>query len=284
METGLGLLGRCCGPGPGGVTAGPGPGGVPAGSAPAGESGLWALAPSAAPWLTDGPVPFLVEEYVPGPEVSVQLAVWEGRPLAVSVTAKETGPLPYFQKTAITVPAPLSPAQRRAAEDAAVLAVRAVGMEQGGAYVEMRLAVGGPRVIEVGARIEGDRIPQMVREVTGADLVGAALWAALGERRRFFASLSQRRRRSRIAGGACLRFFFPPAPGVVRGFLGVDAAARSPGVVEVDLTPVGTRLGCPPEAFTDRLGFVRALAPRPELARARAEAAAGLIVAQLDAG
>ncbi|MGW3228658.1 ATP-binding protein [Kitasatospora sp. NPDC001095] len=122
----------------------------------------------------------LVEEYLDGPEVSVECVTVLGVTTPVAVTRKRLGPAPYFEETGHSVEAgdPLL----ALVGPTAVQALDAVGFANGISHVEMRLTDGGntPRLIEVNGRLAGDLIPHLVREATGIDLPLAAADIALG--------------------------------------------------------------------------------------------------------
>jgi argininosuccinate lyase len=131
----------------------------------------------AAAGAQDGAV--LVEEYVEGPEFSVESVSAAGTHHAVAFTRKACGPLPYFVElshdTAVTADA------ARILGAAAEAALRAVGFAHGVSHTEVRLADKGPVVIEVNGRPGGDLIP-MLHALTGRiDLHDAAVALALGE-------------------------------------------------------------------------------------------------------
>lgn len=110
----------------------------------------------------------LVEEYLDGPEISVECVTQNGVTHAVAVTRKKLGFEPYFEETGHTVDAadPLLPQ----VAPIAAAAIRALGIDHGVQHVEMRLTSTGPRIIEVNARIGGDLIGHLVRLATGIDL------------------------------------------------------------------------------------------------------------------
>jgi biotin carboxylase len=225
---------------------------------------------------------FLVEEYLDGPEVSVQAICADGGQVrALAVTDKETGPLPFFQKVCLVAPSRLDPARRTAAVALAERALDALGVGSAAAFVEVKFGRGGPRVIEAGPRIEGDRIPQLNRLATGLDIVGGAVALALGASSAASAGepaggpAAATGAVAPAAGGASLCFMFPATAGVIAGFAGVDAARAISGVCEVDLTPVGTALRLPPAAYVDRAAFAVARGSTPDAARDAARAAVG---------
>lgn len=79
----------------------------------------------------------LVEEYLDGPEVSVECVTHRGATTAVAVTRKHLGPAPYFDETGHTVDA-TDPLLAQVAP-AAAAAVKALGITDGVQHVELRL-------------------------------------------------------------------------------------------------------------------------------------------------
>lgn len=120
----------------------------------------------------------LVEEYLDGPEISVECVVDDGTVTAVAVTRKTLGLAPYFQETGHTVTAS-DPLLSKAAPLAA-RALTSLGVSCGLAHVEIRLTAAGPRIVEVNARLAGDMIGQLVLLATGIDLPRAAADLARG--------------------------------------------------------------------------------------------------------
>ncbi|MCX4758716.1 ATP-grasp domain-containing protein [Kitasatospora purpeofusca] len=144
----------------------------------------------------------LVEEYLDGPEISVECVTVRGATTPVAVTRKRLGPPPYFEETGHSVEAgdPLL----ALVGPVAVRALHAVGYANGVSHVEMRLTASGPRLIEVNGRLAGDLIPHLVREATGIDLPLAAADIAVGLR----PDLTPTRRRA-----AAIHMAYAPADG-----------------------------------------------------------------------
>lgn len=147
----------------------------------------------------------LVEEYLDGPEISVECVTVHGITTPVAVTRKGLGPEPLFQEIGHTV----------AADDTllaqvgpiAEAALDALGVNTGVSHVEMRLTGTGPRLIEVNARLGGDLIGRLVQLATGIDLPAVAADIALGRE----PDVTPTRRE---AAGA--RFISPATSGTVR--------------------------------------------------------------------
>jgi biotin carboxylase len=207
----------------------------------------------------------LVEEYVAGPEFSVETF----GPAVAAVTAKHLGPHPWFVETGHDVPAGPGPL-----EATAVAAIGALGLGFGPAHTEIRLGARGPVVIEVNPRLAGGRIPTLVRLATGLDLIGATVGIVIG------------------AGGvlpdpgpghASIRFLVAPRSGRVRRTGGVAAAAAVPGVVDVAITArPGQRVGGT-GSFLDRVGHVITTAPTAAAARTAADTALARLELDIDA-
>ena len=104
----------------------------------------------------------LAEAYISGPEFSVEGYVQNGEVHVVSVTAKRLGPEPNFVEIGHVVEADLPAHDRSALADTAAQAVRALRITVGVFHAELRLSPDGPVVIEVGARLAGDRIPVLI--------------------------------------------------------------------------------------------------------------------------
>ncbi len=114
----------------------------------------------------------LVEEYLDGPEVSVECVTYRSETTVVAVTRKTVSAPPFFEELAHSVDA--SDPLLDVVAPAAKAAIRALGITDGISHVEMRLVDGRPRLIEVNGRLAGDMIGHLVRLATGIDLPRAA--------------------------------------------------------------------------------------------------------------
>ncbi len=122
----------------------------------------------------------VVEQYLPGPEFSADGYVVDGTPVVAAVTRKLLGPEPYFVELGHLTPALLDEAERAATAEYAAGVARAVGITAGPFHCELRWSDGRPVLMEIAARLPGDRIPELVELATGAALPTAALAAAVG--------------------------------------------------------------------------------------------------------
>ncbi|WP_129298328.1 ATP-grasp domain-containing protein [Streptomyces lydicus] len=121
----------------------------------------------------------LVEEYLDGPEVSVECVTHQGQTSVVAVTRKTVGCAPYFEELAHVVDA--TDPMLATVAPAAVAAIDALGISDGVSHVEIRVVDGRARLVEVNARIAGDMISHLVHLATGVDLARAASDIACGQ-------------------------------------------------------------------------------------------------------
>ncbi|MEC3996126.1 ATP-grasp domain-containing protein [Actinacidiphila sp. DG2A-62] len=204
----------------------------------------------------------LVEEYLRGPEISVECATVGGATTALAVTRKEVGFAPYFEETGHTVTAgdPLLPH----VAPIAAQAVRALGISAGIQHVEMRLTTSGPRIIEVNARIGGDLIGTLVRLATGLDLPRIAADIACGN----VPALTATAHRT-----AAITILYPPVSGTLDTVrLPVRPGAEPHWLHQATwLREPGDRVTLPPhgDLTTARVGFLIVTADSPEQARDR---------------
>ncbi|MGH3019918.1 MAG: ATP-grasp domain-containing protein, partial [Gaiellaceae bacterium] len=115
----------------------------------------------------------MVEELVPGPELTVNAFSLDGVFHPLTVTDRITGDGPAFG-VALAHAWPSEHAVEDAV-DAARRAAEAVGVANGPTYTQVVLGPGGPRVMELAARLGGGHDAELCRLALGIDLNGLAL-------------------------------------------------------------------------------------------------------------
>jgi biotin carboxylase len=207
----------------------------------------------------------MVERCVAGPEFSIELICHRGQAHVLAVTDKLTTGAPHFVEVGHQQPSRLAPPERTAVEAAARDAVRALGIDEAAAHVELRLADEGPVIMEAAARAGGGCIAShLVPLSTGIDMVAACIAIALGDAPRL---------EPEGAPQAVAIRFITAAAGSFAGFSGIDDAQAMPGVVEVETcVTAGQRIGRLVDA-TARCGHVIATGSTAAAAIACAEAA-----------
>ncbi len=202
----------------------------------------------------------LCEEFLDGPEVSLEAFTVDGRFIPVAITDKHIDG--HFVEVGHDQPSCQPEPVRRAVEELAERTLAVLGVKHGVTHSEFKLTGRGPVLVETHARKGGDSIHVLTRITTGVDLVELTVRTALGE--------SPDVRPRATGQGAAVRFLMgregrvttAEAPPVEAGSGVVEAALwTSPGSVV-------RRRG----SSTHRLGYVVATGTSAGDAARRAEA------------
>jgi biotin carboxylase len=169
---------------------------------------------------------FLLEEYLDGPEVSVETLSVGGRHVVVAVTDKENGG-PGFVEIGHSQPSACPAGTLAEVARLVTDFLDAVGLRNGPGHTEVKLTSRGPRIVESHNRVGGDRINELTGIVYGVDLERHALGAGFGLVEPLTGSPSP-------VGGAAVRFL-TPEPGRVVEVTGVDAVRADPAFVDLRL-------------------------------------------------
>src|SRR4051812_43479392 len=212
----------------------------------------------------------LVEEYLAGPEISVETFGWQGRTHLIGITEKCLAGEPYFVEHRHIFPADLPPEVETSVHDTVERALAEVGLRLGAAHTEIRLTPSGPTLVEINARLAGGMIPELIRVATGVRMLDQQLRVFTGMR----PELAGRTRRC-----AGIQFLLADRPGVLVGVHGTELAAGVPGVERVTVTARPGAVVRPARNAYDRLGYVLASGDsRREVISTLAEACSALDV------
>lgn len=189
----------------------------------------------------------IIEEYLQGPEFSVEVMVVDGVPHVLQITDKITTGAPHFVEMGHTQPTMQPDDVKEKIEGLARRAVLAVGINIGPAHVEMILTKQGPKMVELGARMGGDCITtHLVPLSTGIDMVAATIKLACGEPVDIVPKYNK---------GAAIRYF-DTSVGILKRIDGVEEARSIPGVEEISIVHnIGENIGEIGSSI-DRIGFV----------------------------
>lgn len=189
----------------------------------------------------------IIEEYLEGPEVSVEVMVVNGVVNILQITDKITTEAPHFVEMGHTQPSRLPVATQEAIRNVTVAACKAIGIDRGPAHVEMKVTNRGPVMIELGARMGGDNITtHLVPLSTGIDMVGSTIKVALGEEPDIEPTLHC---------GSAIRYFEVPF-GTIKAIENVEGAKKVTGVKQITFTKEVGEESTPIHCSNDRIGFV----------------------------
>lgn len=215
----------------------------------------------------------IIEEYLQGPEFSIEVMVVDGEPQVLQITDKLTTGAPHFVEMGHSQPTRQSEENREKIRDLACRAVKAVGINVGPAHVEMILTKDGPKMVELGARMGGDCITtHLVPLSTGIDMVGCTIKLACDEKIDIEPKWDK---------GSAIRYF-DAHDGVIQSIEGIVEARKIPGVQEISIVHgVGEAVG-EIGSSTDRVGFVIAQGETAEKAVSVCETAMREIKIELE--
>lgn len=189
----------------------------------------------------------VVEEFMEGPEVSVETLSLNGVCYVIQITDKLTTGEPYFVEMGHSQPSQLPKEAKKKIEGVAIAANHAIGIDSGPSHTEIKVTKEGPKIVEIGARLGGDCITShLVPLSTGVDMVECCIKIALGEKPDI---------KKRFNKAAAIRYF-DVNYGTIRDIRGIEEAKKVSGIKQINVN-----LGVGEEVKTiqssvDRVGFV----------------------------
>ncbi len=189
----------------------------------------------------------IIEEFMEGQEVSVEIIVYHGVVHVLAVTDKITQGKPYFVEIGHSEQSQLGEDNIERIKDLATRAVKAIGIDNSPAHVEIMLTKDGPKMVELGARMGGGCITtHLVPLSTGIDMIKSVMDLAMGKEPDVMPKFDK---------GSALRHIVG-IEGEIVSIEGLDEARAVPGVIEVSmLKGVGDKVGYFKNG-ADRIGYV----------------------------
>lgn len=121
----------------------------------------------------------MVEEYMTGPEISVEALTVNGETNVIAITDKITTKPPFFVEVGHKQPSFLSDKIQNQVIDITKKCAQAIGLKNCPSHTEMKITPDGPKIVETAARLGGDFITsKLVPLSTGIDLVGSSILLA----------------------------------------------------------------------------------------------------------
>ena len=189
----------------------------------------------------------IIEEYLQGDEVSVEVIVIDGEVHILAITDKLTTGAPHFVEMGHNQPSKQPTHIQAKIKELAEQAVKSVGIHTGPAHVEMMITERGPIMIELGARMGGDCITtHLVPLSTGIDMIKATIDIALGNRPDITHKINM---------SSAIRFIKGPI-GIIKSISGLDSASAVSGIKEITITKNINDCISDIHSSTDRVGYV----------------------------
>lgn len=199
----------------------------------------------------------VVEEYMSGPEVSVETITIKGVTHIIAITDKETSGPPYFVEMGHSIQSLLSEDMREDIEKVTKAAITALGIDNSSAHTEIIVTSEGAKVVELGARLGGDNITtSLVPLATGIDMVEACIDLALGDEPNI---------NRRFNKGAAIRYFNSNS-GTLLKVEDVEKVRNNEGVQSIIISKsIGDKIN-KIRSSVDRIGYVISQAESTEKA------------------
>jgi biotin carboxylase len=198
---------------------------------------------------------FIIEEFLDGPEFSVEAFSFNGHHTIFAITEKlilesigDSDASNAYVEIGHKMPADIDVGSADSIREHVSRFLTVMGIENGPTHTELKLTSNGPKIIETHTRIAGDNIIDLVQLSTTYDLLSICISWALG--------LSDAIRSSpRAVQGAAIRYF-TPKPGTVRRVYGTSAWKSAPGIAALELSLKPGDVVNPVRVSEDRVGYV----------------------------
>ncbi|MDR2618587.1 MAG: ATP-grasp domain-containing protein [Treponema sp.] len=217
----------------------------------------------------------IVEEYMEGPEFSVDALVYQGEITICGLADRHIFFPPYFIEMGHTMPSDIEKKSADALLETFKAGVRALGIDNGAAKGDIKLTPKGPMIGEIAARLSGGYMSGWTYPYASGVLpTKGAIQIALGQK----------------PGGlepeknwTCVERAFISIPGRVRSVSGLDKARSVPAFKDLFMRiHEGSRVTFPENNVT-KCGNIISAAPERAEAAASAESAARSILIRLAA-
>ncbi|BAZ52777.1 phosphoribosylamine--glycine ligase [Nostoc sp. NIES-4103] len=179
----------------------------------------------------------LVEEYMQGPEVSIDVAWVNGIMYPLFVARKVTGFFPHFEEIGHVVDSHDPLLEYTPFISVLEQAHKAVGFRNGITHTELRLTQTGPKIVEINARLGGDMIPYVGCIASGINPGQVAVAVACGQQP------NVEKRHKRVAA---IQFLYPENDAIADSVHINHAALPASVDVAASLVSPGQKLLLPP--------------------------------------
>lgn len=199
----------------------------------------------------------IVEEYMDGPEVSVEVLIQDGEPYILQVTDKITTGEPHFIEIGHSQPSQLPETDLKAIRELAYNATKAIGIQDGCAHAEIKLTSKGPKMVEIAGRLGADFITTvLVPFSTGINMSEYEILRAIGTPKEFVP-------RNGYRNGVAVRFIEARVGKVESVEVNYQAEAMV-GIEEMKFVCKNGKVYVGAENNNDRFGYVIATGKNPQ--------------------
>lgn len=218
---------------------------------------------------------FLIEEFIPGEEFSIEIFIYNGKIEFAAVTEKISGQLPYFAEVGHVVPASTHKDKISDIIEVAHKAILSLGFINGPFHAEARLSPRGPIIMEVNGRPGGDNIAtELLVNAFGVNFFDASI-------NTYLKMPVQIKPAKNLASS--IAYLAASREGNVKSIDGADKLMEQKNVVKSRINVKAGDSVRPPQDSDDRYGYVITVASTSEEAKNSALNAIGTVNLHLDA-
>ncbi|MET1255643.1 ATP-grasp domain-containing protein [Aliikangiella maris] len=167
---------------------------------------------------------WLLEAYIQGDEFSVEACTYNGKTTIIGITDKTVTGQPYFIEDGHMFPAKISDSLAQKIKSYVTDVLNALEHEHGITHTEVKVNGDSVKLIEINPRPAGNYIVELIKQVTGIDLLSVHIGLAINEKPDL-SFINQAR------GSAAIKFLVPEQTGVVKSFTGLEQITRDPNIV-----------------------------------------------------
>ncbi|SHK19367.1 ATP-grasp domain-containing protein [Paramaledivibacter caminithermalis] len=191
----------------------------------------------------------LVEEYLDGKELSVEALVYDGEVFPLAINDKPT-PLegPYFFDLDYVINFENSQEEEKEIFEITKKALKALGIQNGAAHLEMRCTSRGYKVLEAACRLGGGSIPDAVEKAVGVNMYEQYMNIALGIK-------PQISKHKLMCAG--VRIIYRYKEGIIKAINNVEEVCMWDGIEDISIrVKPGYKIILPPKNYKISLGYI----------------------------
>ena len=201
---------------------------------------------------------FLVEEYMEGPEISIDALVHQNEITIMCIEDQIRMAPPYFLQTEARMPYQTTSEQMGVIKNLVEKTIRALGIQDSASHTEIIFTPDGPKIVEIGCRFGGDDILSSIKVVTGYNLLYETIQIALGKHREY---------NVKTLAHTAMMYFMPKERGTIQSIKVPEKLAEDPRIVEFFIfLSKGHFVAPPPESF-EYIGYMNVKGHTAEEAR-----------------
>ena len=202
---------------------------------------------------------YLVEEYMKGPEISIDAITQKGKVTIFGIADQIRMKPPYFIQLFENIPYLCDQKDEKIIIDLIKKTHEAMDIKNSASHTEIIFTPEGPKIVEIACRIGGDNIHDAVYEITGYNLMFESIMIALGLDRTYGEIPTKCH--------TAMQYLLPTKSGIITDIVFPKELENNPNVIEIyNFAKIGDKVSIPPFSF-DFLGYITVKGKTPDEAQ-----------------